>query len=364
MFARANTEPDSFNAPSESVRRLKLLFVFLQAFGGQIGLPLFVGTMLIAPGVKRHLTLVNFLASWIINSVVYCLTVYHGGDRSSGLGGRICVVQAVMVHGVVPLAVVAYCALHIQVWLGVRTVFHGDSWIHQQRQKLLIVMFFAPYIVFIAFCVASVVIILEHPETIDRNGAYYCTIDFTPLTYAVPGFCAGVIAIMLILEVMIGCTLVRQWKTIRRSSRMNAASLSMIVRIAVFSVYGFATLAACAAFLAHSLVVWPYFVQASLPTAIFLVFGNRLDVWSVWCFWRRRHRGARAGMVSHDLRGRALAIHVTLDTVADISGDTVADLSVGSSGVYETGDEQECALDGAVVAEKADVLPEKLPEQL
>ncbi|KAI5120774.1 hypothetical protein M0805_004737 [Coniferiporia weirii] len=319
--------------------------------------------MLIAPGVKRHLTLVNFLVSWIINSVVYCLTVYHGGDRSSGLGGRICVVQAVMIHGVVPLAVVAYCALHIQVWVGVRSVFHNDSWVQKQRQKLFIAMFFAPYIVFIAFCVASVVIINEHPGTIDRNGAYYCTIDFTPLTYAVPGFCAGIIAVMLVLEVMIGCTLARQWKTIRRSSRMNAASLSMIARIAVFSVYGFATLGACAAFLAHTLSIWPYLVQASLPTAIFLVFGNRLDVWSAWCllFRCRRHRSSssRIDTGSHNSRVRSLAIHVTLDTVADFS--------VGSSSVCGTGDEHEYEHGYASDTETGDgreALPVKLQTEL
>lgn len=71
-----------------------------------------------------------------------------------------------------------------------------------------------------------------------------------------------------------------------------------------------------------------------------------------------------AGMVSRDSHARALAIHVTLDTVADISGDTVADLSVGSSGVYETGDEQEYALDAVVTAKDADILSEKLHEQL
>lgn len=61
--------------------------------------------------------------------------------------------------------------------------------------------------------------------------------------YAVPGYAALIIFVMLILEGMIGYTLVRRWRALRRTSRLNAATLSMIIRIAVFSVYGFATLA-------------------------------------------------------------------------------------------------------------------------
>ena len=62
------------NVPSKNILDLQPLFIFLQVFGGQIGMPLFVGTLLFAPSVKRHLTLVNFCLSWIIYSIVYCLT--------------------------------------------------------------------------------------------------------------------------------------------------------------------------------------------------------------------------------------------------------------------------------------------------
>ena len=44
-------------------------------------------------------------------------------------------------------------------------------------------------------------------------------------------------------KVIIGIMLVRRWKYVRRHQRLNSASLSMIVRIAIFSTYGFATLA-------------------------------------------------------------------------------------------------------------------------
>ncbi|THH09518.1 hypothetical protein EW145_g1933 [Phellinidium pouzarii] len=224
------------------------------------------------------------------------------------------------------------------VWLGVRAAFNENSWIQRQRRRLLVALFFAPYIVFIGFSVWSLVIVLQHPELIERNGAYYCTINYNPLIYAVPGFAAGIIVIMLLLEILIGVALIRRWKALHRTPRLSASALSMIARIAVFSVYGFATLGACAAFLARSLNIWPFLVQASLPTAIFLVFGNRLDVWRTWLFWRRHGE--------EDRDAHSVAICVTLDTT--IEGE-------GERGVERASDlENE--------REHAEVQKEKLPE--
>lgn len=49
---------------------------------------------------------------------------------------------------------------------------------------------------------------------------------------------------------------------------------------------------------------------ATVPTAIFLCFGNRFDVWGVWCFCRRRRPLSQADKNS-------IAICVTLDTTMD-----------------------------------------------
>lgn len=62
------------NIPSGNLLRLKWLFIILQVIGGQFGIPLFIATMLFSSRVKRHLMLVNFCGSWIIYSIVYCLT--------------------------------------------------------------------------------------------------------------------------------------------------------------------------------------------------------------------------------------------------------------------------------------------------
>jgi len=124
---------------------------------------------------------------------------------------------------------------------------------------------------------------------------------------ASPAYAAAIIAFMLALELHIAITIIPRWRIVRRTKAISRASLSMLVRICVFSIYGIVTLAACAAFITKSSSFWPYFVQASLPTAIFCVFGTRGDVWSAWCFWRQH--GGKDGM-----KTRSENIDVTLDS--------------------------------------------------
>ena len=47
---------------------------------------------------------------------------------------------------------------------------------------------------------------------------------------------------------------------------------------------------------------------ATVPTAVFLMFGTRKDVWSAWSFWRRKESG------SHSIENRHVSIKVTLAT--------------------------------------------------
>jgi len=306
------------NVPSTRISQLTPLFVTLQVIGGQVGLPLFIGTMLFSKKIKRHLMLVNFCGSWIIYSIVYCLTIYNHRLDDHGAGRRLCIAQAVMVHGVVPLSVTAYCALHLQVWMGLRAPLHEGSWIENYRRAILLTMLFAPYVVFVGFCIASLAVVLRLPETLEHD-AYYCTLNFNPLVYAVPGYAAFVIVIMLSLEVVIGVTLVKRWRALRQMRAVSSSNLSMIIRISVFSVYGFATLGACAAFLARSLTAWPYLVQASLPTAIYFAFGTRKDVFQAWMFWRKG-RGDHPSQISSNAtigsgrsRPRVIEVHLRSD---------------------------------------------------
>lgn len=107
-----------------SIREAVPLYVTLLVFGGQIGLPVFVATMMLSSKVRRHGSLINFCATWIIYSIVYCLTcvtvndslwaveliidsdsIYEGHWHSQNTQSLACRTQAVFVHGVAPLCV-------------------------------------------------------------------------------------------------------------------------------------------------------------------------------------------------------------------------------------------------------------------
>lgn len=74
VILNAKWKPTNRMVGSTSIRDAVPLYVTLLVFGGQIGLPVFVATMLLSSKVKRHGSLINFCATWIIYSVVYCLT--------------------------------------------------------------------------------------------------------------------------------------------------------------------------------------------------------------------------------------------------------------------------------------------------
>lgn len=48
-------------------------FFFFQIFGGQVGIPVILLTLYFTKGVKKHPMLVNFLVTWIVYSVPFCI---------------------------------------------------------------------------------------------------------------------------------------------------------------------------------------------------------------------------------------------------------------------------------------------------
>lgn len=76
-------------------------------------------------------------------------------------------------------AVTAYCALHIQIWLGFRTALYNDTWATKYQRPILtfvseegifyfkrrtrnsgqeIQIFYAPYVVFFAFTIGTLAV--------------------------------------------------------------------------------------------------------------------------------------------------------------------------------------------------------------
>lgn len=54
-------------------RTLVAFFFFFQIFGGQFGMALILGTVVLSKKVTKHPLLVSFLASWMLYSTSFCL---------------------------------------------------------------------------------------------------------------------------------------------------------------------------------------------------------------------------------------------------------------------------------------------------
>ncbi|TDL17629.1 hypothetical protein BD410DRAFT_541632 [Rickenella mellea] len=288
-----NVRSENSTLVEQSVKQIGPLLITLQIVGGQVALPLFVGTMLVLSNkmqVVAHPALINFCITWIVYSIIYCLTVYDRQEDILGWGRNVCTMQGILVHGVVPMTATSYAVLIFQVWSGLRR--SGNVWAARNHNATVIIMIAAPYVAFIAFSIFSAVVVVQRPDLLVRSHAYYCTISYQPLFYIVPIFAGACILITLILEALVFTKALRLMRIWRENSQENRPALSMIIRIGVFSGLAIVVLVACIAFTLMKLNVFPYFIQAALPLVTFLVFGTRRDVFWTWCFWRKPQKDA------------------------------------------------------------------------
>ncbi|TDL26181.1 hypothetical protein BD410DRAFT_826041 [Rickenella mellea] len=276
---------DSDLGANEDVGQMTNILVALQVIGGQVALPLFVGTVLISRKlrVKTCPTLINFCITWIIYSVIYCLTIY---DRQRDvLNSRrvLCTTQAIMVHGVVPMVATSYVFLVLHIWnaLGLP----GSTWSGTHRRATAMTMIAMPYIVFLLFSVASVVVVVNSPDTLSQSNSYFCTLVYKPLMQSVPAVAAILVLVALTIEVGIFAKIFSRMRD--QNGKIDRSAFSMVIRIGVFSVFAIVAMVTCMAFVVGSEHPLLYIVQASLPLVVFLVFATRRDLILTWCFRRK-----------------------------------------------------------------------------
>lgn len=152
------------------------------------------------------------------------------------------------------------------------------------RRWQMFLLLASPYIMFLGFSVAMIVLGSMYPETVSRSRyLFYCTINLAVVN-AVPGTSALIMGVVLIFEILVGIKLYRHSKAFKAMDRTgtNTPPFHLFVRMGVFSGYSLLALVACIAFWSSSGDNLPYFIQASLPTAAFLIFGTQRDILQAW----------------------------------------------------------------------------------
>ncbi|KAJ7611717.1 hypothetical protein FB45DRAFT_940784 [Roridomyces roridus] len=273
-------------------------FMFLQIFGGHFGIPLLLLTALISRNVQRHPVLLSFCATWFIYATSFTLLLYAGKQTGPQPSMQLCIVQAAFMYGSPVMTSAAGLAFVLHLWFSLST---DDTNAWRWRKILLLT---GPYILFTGFAITMAVVGSLNQEKVSR-AVFYCSIDL-PIVNIVPATSAVIVLLVLIFEVLIGVKLFclnRAYKRMsagmsrgygRSRNQPDASPASadqinggrppthLFVRIALFSVYSLLALVGCVVFWSSRGNDFAYLIQASLPTAAFLIFGTQDDLWRAW----------------------------------------------------------------------------------
>ncbi|KAF7359111.1 hypothetical protein MSAN_01252600 [Mycena sanguinolenta] len=258
-------------------------FMFLQIFGGHFGIPLLLLTNVLSKKVQRHPMLINFCVTWIIYATTFTLVLYAGKQVGPEPPKELCLLQAAVVYGSVVMTPMAGLALVLHLWFSLQSAKGVLSRTAGGWRFMLLLG--SPYILFLFFSVAMVVVGSTNEDTVSRSRyLFYCTINLGVVD-VVPGTSGVIMLVIILFEVLTGMELYRRqkaFKTLRRVQH-DGPPLHLFVRVGIFTTGD----------------EFPYFIEASLPTAAFLVFGTQQDFLRAWGII------AAARFISRPLRRRS-----------------------------------------------------------
>jgi len=296
-------------ASSFNLQSLSPVWLSLHIAGGQVGLPLavFIITVL-SRSASRSLTLINFCITWIIYSIVYCLLLYSGEALHNATApSKLCLAQAALIHGAPPMAAVAGLEMVLKLWCDQKRLHRGDIRYIQRLPGWLVnlLIILPPYLAFLIFSLMVMALEMHDSSLVLSLNRVYCSVQSYRFSLIVPSFCAVMMAGIIVVEGVI----FYDWYQVRkevanlfkahpRNELLNISrqyqprnfSLSMGIRIALFTLYSVATLSACIVFVANKVTPFPYMVEASLPLAVFILFGTQKDMLNLWLCSKRQGR--------------------------------------------------------------------------
>ncbi|THH05816.1 hypothetical protein EW145_g4516 [Phellinidium pouzarii] len=172
----------------------------------------------------------------------------------------------------------------LNLWFSLCAMASNKSVVDQSRMR-----YYVPLTRSSSFFAAFTAVLGRDPSLVSRNRyAFYCTIH-TQIVDIVPAIAALVILTVIIFEVLIVIKLYRMHKAFVQMRTNGGPPLQLVVRVGIFSTYSFLVIVACVSFWESSGDELPYVIQASLPTAAFLIFGTQrdlLEAWGVLRLWR------------------------------------------------------------------------------
>ncbi|KAL5485048.1 hypothetical protein ACEPAI_7690 [Sanghuangporus weigelae] len=258
-----------------------VVFYTLQIFGGHLGIPVILFTLYLTKGMKRHPLLVNFLITWIIYTTSFCVLLYLGKQFGREPSTGLCAVQAALIYGTAVLTPTAGLCFVLNIWFSLRDLTQQKSIVtgHLLRNYSLIA---APYIVFCVVVTLTAVYGAINPVLVSRSHyVFYCTLN-SGIVDVVPASAAIILLIVVIFEGLIALKLYRMKTAFLVMNSNGGPPRHLVIRVGIFSLYSFLAIIACITFWAKTGAELPYIIQASLPTAAFIIFGTQKDLLEAW----------------------------------------------------------------------------------
>ncbi|KAA1469862.1 hypothetical protein DENSPDRAFT_835535 [Dentipellis sp. KUC8613] len=261
-------------------------WLFLQIAGGQVLMPILVATFLFSKA-KRDATLVNLCGTFIPAGISACLLLYAGQATGPEPNKALCIAQAALVNPCPPMWALALLACVFHMWKSLDM----DPGKREYSRTLKCCLILLPYVVFVVYAVATIVLSVMHPDKVTRERRYlYCMVQQSHFENSIVILTIIVCAIVIGLAAHLGYKLYLSWRYLRRAGRKtNIVNVKLGFRLMIFMVY---------ILIGAVFTVWSLFdrgldtsardlFMASLGVLVFTLFGTQRDLFRVWCFWRK-----------------------------------------------------------------------------
>jgi len=278
ILSLRDVEPD---APNPSLVRT---FVVVQLLGG-VGISIILLTALISHRVRRHSTWISFCVSWIIYVLSYTLLTFAGRQLGPQPERGLCIIQSGMIYAAPVLTAGTTLALVIQLFVNLAGLISpSNAKVALWRTTVLLVF---PYVLWVIILVESFFVVVKDQNHVERS-SIYCILKSGLLGNISAAIVIALMITVLAFEGYIGFALYRNWRIIRERGEAGTQALHMMLRAAVFSVFGILSIVISSIFISDISGPLPNMFIALTPLEALLVFGTQRDLLRSWKFWGRK----------------------------------------------------------------------------
>jgi len=230
------------------------------------------------------MTWYSFCSSWVLSGASYSLLTLTGQQLNPNPDSGLCLLQAIMIYTAPTLTASAALALVIHLRLSLRSMLSDESAKTEWREIGLVAL---PYIMALVVLSVSLANGISNRSQVQKSyiGAY-CVIETGIPGSLVASWVAVATFVGAAMEIFIAYTLYRNWRTFRQFGARSSQSLTILIRVGVFTLFDILALVVSLVLFAAPNTPLHDIILAILAVASLLIFGSQKDLARAWMFWK------------------------------------------------------------------------------